>query len=264
MIFLGIDIGSLSTKSVLIDENGKILDYDLILTGANSRRAGRTCYDNLLSKKGIKPEDLSYVVATGYGRISAPFADKQVTEITCHAAGMSHLLKDVKTILDVGGQDSKSIRINGEGKVLDFAMNDKCAAGTGRFLEVMARTLEVDLEDMGELSLKAKGEVKVSSMCTVFAESEVVSLIAEGHPKEEILRGLHRAIADRTASLVDRVGMAEKVAMSGGVAKNQGVRSCLEERLGVKIYVVEEPQIVGAVGAALIASRMWKKKQDDS
>ena len=255
MYFAGIDVGSLSTETVLVDESGAVLGYNIRATGANSRKAAAASFEGLLAELGIAREAIAATVATGYGRISVPFADRQITEITCHAAGMISLLPEARTIIDIGGQDSKSIRINEQGKVQDFVMNDKCAAGTGRFLEVMARTLEVDLDEMGGISLRSANEVRVSSMCTVFAESEVVSLIAEGHPIEDILRGVHRAIADRTVALVERIGVAPVVTMSGGVAKNVGVRACIEERLGQTLALVEEPQIVGALGAALLAQR---------
>ena len=194
------------------------------------------------------------VVATGYGRIAVPFASKKVTEITCHARGAYHLFPQTRTVIDIGGQDSKVIRLGKDGRVVDFVMNDKCAAGTGRFLEVMARALEVSLEDMGRLSDLARERLTISSMCTVFAESEVVSLIAEGHPKEDIIRGLHDAVSERVAGMAERVGLENGVTMTGGVAKNAGVVRSLEERLGVKISRPEEPQIVGALGAALIAA----------
>jgi predicted CoA-substrate-specific enzyme activase len=255
MVYAGIDVGSLSTETVLVDDRGAMIGYNIRNTGANAKKAAAASFDALLEELGVPRESVAGTVATGYGRISVPFADKQITEITCHAAGMITLLPDARTIIDIGGQDSKSIRINAEGKVQDFVMNDKCAAGTGRFLEVMARTLEVDLAAMGEISLRSQSEVKVSSMCTVFAESEVVSLIAEGHPTQDILKGVHRAIADRTVALVERIGVAPVVTMSGGVAKNVGVRACIEQRLGVTLALVPEPQIVGALGAAVLAWR---------
>ncbi|HHX86733.1 MAG TPA: 2-hydroxyglutaryl-CoA dehydratase, partial [Firmicutes bacterium] len=185
--------------------------------------------------------------------ISVPFANKQVTEITCHGKGAHFLFPAARTVIDIGGQDSKVIRLSDLGSVVDFAMNEKCAAGTGRFLEVMAQALEVKLEDMAQIARKALRSVSISSMCTVFAESEVVSLIAEGTPREEIIRGLHQAVADRTSGLVHRVGLEKQVVMTGGVAKNAGAVHCLEEKLKVKIVVPEEPQITGALGAALVA-----------
>jgi predicted CoA-substrate-specific enzyme activase len=232
-----------------------MLGFNILPTGANAKKATTASFEGLLAELKIPRKDVAFTIATGYGRVACEFADKQVTEITCHAAGMNRLNPNARTIIDIGGQDSKAIRVNADGKVKDFVMNDKCAAGTGRFLEVMARTLEVELFEMGEVSLRSVNEVRVSSMCTVFAESEVVSLIAEGHPIEDILRGVHRAIADRTVAIVERVGVEEQTTMSGGVAKNVGVRRCIEERLGITLNLVEEPQIVGALGAAVIAFR---------
>jgi len=192
-------------------------------------------------------------VTTGYGRSSFPLAHKMITEITCHARGAFYICPETRTVIDIGGQDSKVIRLDKQGRNVDFQMNDKCAAGTGRFLEVMARALEVRLEDLGRLSRSAQRTIKISSMCTVFAESEVVSLIADNQPKEVIIRGLHDAIADRILGMVRRVGVEEKVTLTGGVAKNEGVVLALEERLGVKVFVPPEPQIIGALGAALLA-----------
>jgi predicted CoA-substrate-specific enzyme activase len=196
---------------------------------------------------------LKSIVATGYGRISVPFANKKVTEISCHGLGAYKLFPDTGTVVDIGGQDSKVIQVGPGGKVLDFTMNDKCAAGTGRFIEVMAAKLRVPLDEMGSLSMRARGEVRISSVCTVFAESEVISLVAQNHPKEEIIRGIHRAIVNRVWSMVKTLGVKREVTMSGGVAKNQGVVAFLEEKLGYPIHVHKEPQIIGALGAALHA-----------
>jgi predicted CoA-substrate-specific enzyme activase len=186
-----------------------------------------------------------------------PLADRKFTEISCHALGAYYLFPDTGTVIDIGGQDSKVIRVGEGGKVVDFTMNDKCAAGTGRFLEVMAAKLRVPLDEMGDLSLRAKGEVQISSVCTVFAESEVVSLVARNHPREEILRGLHRAIVSRVWSMVKSIGVNGEVTMTGGVAKNSGVVVLMEERLGKPIHIHSEPQIIGALGAALLAKRAF-------
>jgi predicted CoA-substrate-specific enzyme activase len=252
-VVAGIDVGALSTEAVLLDEQARLLGYGLVYTGASTVRAAESAYASALAQAGLTASDVAVVVSTGYGRARVPFAASQVTEITAHARGAHHLFPGLRTVIDVGGQDAKAIRLGERGRVLDFAMNDKCAAGTGRFLEVMARALEIDLDEMGRLSLQARSPVSVSSTCTVFAESEVVSLIAQGHPQDEIIAGLHNAIADRVASLVQRVGLAEPVAMTGGVAKNAGVVRALEGKLGVRLLVPPEPQIVGALGAALIA-----------
>ena len=248
----GIDIGSTTTKAILLDGNGKPLAYEIIPTGADSREASQRVLDASLIRVGLNQQP-TFIVTTGYGRDISVRSDERVTEITCHARGIHSLMPAVKTIIDVGGQDSKVIKINGTGKVLDFAMNDKCAAGTGRFLEVMSHSLGVPLEHMGRRSLNGSKKIRVSSMCTVFAESEVVSLVAKGEKVEDILHGIHQAIADRLASLAIRVGIEPLVAITGGVAKNVGVVKALEERLGVSLHIPEEPQITGALGAATIA-----------
>jgi (R)-2-hydroxyacyl-CoA dehydratese activating ATPase len=253
MLALGIDVGSLSAEAVLIDETREVLASVILPTGSNSRRAGEAALAAVLAKSGRAAGDIGFTVATGYGRISLEFAGKQVTEITCHARGIHQLRPGTRTLIDIGGQDSKAIRLSPKGRVLDFIMNDKCAAGTGRFLEVMAAALEVKLEELAGYGARAGAAVPISSMCTVFAESEVVSLLAAAHPRENIIRGIHEAIALRTAGMLRRIGLEEPLAMSGGVAKNSGVVRALEKELGCSIYVPEEPQIVGALGAALLA-----------
>jgi len=252
-VFLGLDVGSMSTEAVFVDERGEIVSQVIRSTGAKSIEAAEAALQEGLQAAGLPREAIEKCVATGYGRISVPFADKRVTEITCHGMGAHVLFPNTRTVIDIGGQDSKVIRLDESGKVTDFAMNDKCAAGTGRFLEVMAEKLDVSLAEMGGLAVAAKEEVSISSVCTVFAESEVVSLVAQDHPKEEILKGLHRSIVNRNWALMQSVGVEQAVTMTGGVAKNVGVVKLLEERLGDPIQVSEEPQIVGALGAALIA-----------
>lgn len=247
---LGIDSGSLTTDAVLFDGE-KIIASVIVQTGASNKRAAERARQEVLAKAGLKEEDVAKIVATGYGRDVIDFAHSKITEITCHAIGAKWLFPEARTVIDIGGQDSKVIRMDDSGRVLNFAMNDKCAAGTGRFLEVMARALEIRLEDMGKVSLMAQKEVNVSSTCTVFAESEVVGLVAQGFDTPDIVRGIHRAIASRTSALAGRVGVVPKVIMTGGVAKNVGVLKELEEKLGMKIAVPEEPQIVGALGAAI-------------
>jgi len=257
----GIDIGSLSTEALILDMEGGIAGYAIVQTGANSTDAALSALEKAFAASGINRGRIRRTVATGYGRVSIPFADKRVTEISCHAMGAFHLFPNTGIVIDIGGQDSKVIRVGEGGRVLDFAMNDKCAAGTGRFLEVMADKLQVGLDDMGPLSLKAEGEVGISSVCTVFAESEVVSLVARNHPKEEIIRGLHRAIVNRVWSMVSGIGVRGAVTMSGGVAKNIGVVRLMEEKLGQPIHVYSEPQIVGALGAALLARKDFQGQQ---
>ncbi len=253
MLTLGIDVGSLTTNAVLLNDKKEILAYEVIATGASSKKACDKIFKNILNVTKLEEKDISYVVATGYGRVKVPFANEVVTEITCHARGANHFFPSARTVIDIGGQDSKAIKLDAKGNVLDFSMNDKCAAGTGRFLEVMARTLEIELDDMGELSLKGKENVSISSLCTVFAESEVVSLIGADHKPEDICKGLHVSIGKRISAQAKRVGMEDDVVMTGGVAKNIGVVRELEKKLLCSIKIPDEPQIVGALGAALIA-----------
>ena len=253
--FAGIDVGSMSTEALILDGTGVTVGYGILNTGANSTDAAVAALEMAMKRANVDRKSIKRIVATGYGRVSIPFADKRVTEITCHAVGARHLFPDTETVIDIGGQDSKVIRVGEGGKVLDFTMNDKCAAGTGRFLEVMAEKLQVPLDEMGELSQRAEGEVGISSVCTVFAESEVVSLVAQNRPREEIIRGLHRAIVNRVWSMAKSIGIQGAVTMSGGVAKNIGVVGLLEEKLGRRIHVHPEPQIVGALGAALLAAK---------
>ncbi len=250
---IGIDIGSMSTNGILLNEKKEILSSIIIPTGASSKKAADKVYKQILTEQKLTESDIDYIIATGYGRIKVPFAHEVVTEITCHAKGANYYFPNARTIIDIGGQDSKVIKVDANGNVLDFVMNDKCAAGTGRFLEVMARTLEIDLEDMGEISLKGKDNVSISSLCTVFAESEVVSLVGADHKTADICRSLHISIAKRITAQVKRIGLEEDVVMTGGVAKNVGVVTELERNLGCKIRISEEPQINGALGAAVIA-----------
>lgn len=257
--FAGVDVGSLTTKSVIV-LNGTIAGYGLIPTGINTEENGLIALQKALDATKLSRDDLKYIVATGYGRISAPYADKTVTEITCHAKGAHYLHPGTRTIIDMGGQDCKAIRPDKDGNVTDFAMNDKCAAGTGRFLEVMANVFKVKLDELGPLALKAKEIVPMSSTCTVFAESETISLLARGEKPENIIKGLHHAIANRIAGMFSRVGIESDVFFSGGVAKNVGMRSALEEVLKAKILVPEfDPQLVGALGAAVIAKNYGSK-----
>jgi predicted CoA-substrate-specific enzyme activase len=255
MLAAGIDIGSLSTDVVIVDEHRRVVSYAVVPTGARCQVAANQALGDALGRAGCGQDDLAMVVSTGYGRgiVNGNGAHKQVTEITCHAKGAHFLFPGTRTVIDIGGQDSKVIKVNPDGSVADFAMNDKCAAGTGRFLEVMARTMQLELGDMGPRSLASTEFIQVSSLCTVFAESEVVSLIAQGKAIEDILNGLHHAIADRVSSLVRRVGKEGEITMSGGVAKNVGVVRALERKLEATFQISDEPQIVGALGGAIIA-----------
>lgn len=258
MIVAGVDVGSLTAKVVLLCD-GRMIGHSLLPTGANSRAAAERAMEQALAGAGLALADVGRVVATGYGRISVPFAAQAVTEITCHGRGARALLPAVRTVIDIGGQDSKAIRLDDQGRVVDFAMNDKCAAGTGRFLEVMAAALETDLGGMVEAARHATQAVPISSVCTVFAESEVVSLVAAGRPKGEIIRGLFEAVADKVEVLAGRVGLEPPLAMTGGVAQNAGVVAAISRRLGVELLLPPEPQLVGAYGAALIAGEQAAK-----
>ena len=251
--FAGIDIGSLTCDAVIINEEAEIVSSAIVLTGARSRNAIETAFAMAAEGAGIGQDDVSGLVSTGYGREQVEGRRKSITEISCHARGAHYLFPETSLILDIGGQDSKTIRVGEGGRVLDFAMNDKCAAGTGRFFEVMARALEVDLDDLGKLAAKSTKSLSISSMCTVFAESEVVSLVARGEKVEDIVNGLCRAVAERTRALAQRVGVTPEVTMTGGVAKNLGVVRALEELLEQTFNIPDEPQLAGALGAALFA-----------
>ncbi len=252
MFPVGIDVGSTSGEAVILDGD-KILAYSIVETGYSSRRAADAALELALQRARVDREQMGPIVATGYGRIAVDFAARQVTEISCYARGMYHIDSRMRTVVDIGGQDSKVISVSAKGKPTDFQMNDKCAAGTGRFLEVMARALQVELVELAKLGERSRQEVAISSMCTVFAESEVISLIADGVLREDIVAGLDRAIAKRVGAMAKRVGIIPPVAFAGGVAKNAGVRRALERELGATLFVPEEPQIIGALGAALIA-----------
>jgi len=250
--FVGIDSGSHATKLVCIDHNKNILARHIVPTGTSVKKSVEMAL-KLLADSQIGREEIVRIVATGYGRNNVEGADEIVTEISCHAAGAFHLLGKSATVIDIGGQDSKAIKIGRDGNVVQFAMNDKCAAGTGRFLEVMAHKLEMSLEEFAGIAIKADRSVPVSSMCSVFAESEVISLIASGSSKDEIAKGIHKAIAERTASLARRINGTPPYYMAGGVAKNKCLVSELKISLGSEMEVIEEPQFTGALGAALFA-----------
>jgi predicted CoA-substrate-specific enzyme activase len=258
-VYAGVDVGSLGTKSVII-RDGEIAGFAIVPSHLNSEEGGLAVLAEALKNSGIDRTQVNHIVSTGYGRISATYASKTVTEITCHAKGANYLFPNVRTIIDIGGQDCKAIRVEGDGSVADFAMNDKCAAGTGRFLEVMASLFKVPIAKLGELSLEADTLVPMSSTCTVFVESETISLLARGEKPQNIQAGIHHAIAQRIAGLFSRVGIQSDVYFSGGVAKNKGMRKALEEVLKVKIVEpVFDPQLTGALGAAVFAQALGAK-----
>lgn len=259
MYVAGIDIGSIYSKAIIL-KNNQVAASLVKRTGGEIKAASQRIMGEVLAPLGLGIEDLKSVVATGYGRISVSFAEKQVTEISCFGRGVGHLFPDVRTVIDIGGQDSKGIKIDEYGSVNDFAMNDKCAAGTGRFLEVMANALEVKLEDMGPLALQSESPEEIGITCTVFAESQVISLVAEGRPKVDIIAGIHQAIAERIFSMVKMIRVEERIAITGGGARNIGLVWELEKKLGTKVVVPPEPQLVGAYGAALFALELARKK----
>jgi predicted CoA-substrate-specific enzyme activase len=253
MYFLGIDIGALTVKAVVLDEEGKLVASGLVRSRHNSRQVAAQLVEGILAREGIGSGAVGYTVVTGYGRVTYDAANEEVSEITCHARGAVHLFPTTRTVIDIGGQDSKVIRVHPQGHVTNFAMNDRCAAGTGRFLEVMAEALEVGVEELGSLSQQSRHPVTISNTCTVFAESEVIAQMSRGAPKADIVAGIHTAIASRVAGLAGQVGLEETVVMTGGVAKNIGVVRALEKQVGLSIHLPAEPQLVGAMGAALLA-----------
>ena len=268
MLVAGIDVGSLTGKCIILKAAKQfgadnIIASAIIPTRVKPARTANEVYDNALQKANLTRNKIEYVVGTGYGRIKIPFADTNISEISCHGRGAHYYLPTVRTIIDIGGQDSKVIRVDENGKLVDFTMNDKCAAGTGRFLEVMAKALETTLDAMGPLALKSKHPAMISAQCSVFAESEVVSLIADGVPVEDIIAGLSESIASRIVSLVNRIGLKEDLTITGGVAKNIGVVKSVEEKLKLKIKKVPiDPQLIGALGAALFAKDELQKKAE--
>ena len=258
MYFAGVDIGSTMTKVVVTDKAGDLLSVIKGPTGAEYRQLANEVMRQALKQAGLRIDDVSYIVATGYGRLSVPFADRQITELSCHARGVYSLFPGVRTAIDIGGQDAKCLKID-NGRLVSFVMNDKCAAGTGRFLEVTAATLGIKLEDMGEISLKATRKIQISNLCTIFAQQEVVALLSRGEKLENIIAGLHDALASRVAALARRLGIEPDLVLTGGVAKNIGMVKAMKESLGCEILVPEEPLITGALGAAILANQIYVK-----
>ena len=254
MLVGGCDVGSATGKAVVM-KDGEIISYVIIPSTTKPEVTARLVMDEAMEKAGLSLiEDLDYIVGTGYGRLKVPFANENISEITCHARGAYWMSPTVRTVVDIGGQDCKVMSIDDKGKVLEFVMNDRCAAGTGRFFEAMARALDCGLEGLSELSLQAKRPATITSQCSVFAESEVITLVNEGVELADIAAGLHNSIAGRLNAMVRKVGLVEDVALTGGCAKNEGLAKALEGKLGVSVRKLpQDPQIAGAVGAALIA-----------
>jgi len=249
----GVDVGSTQTKAVIIDEGRRIRARSLVETGANVVRAAEHAFEEALRAGDVREEEVEYVVGTGYGRYKVTFGNTQVTEISCHGRGAVHLFPRTRTVVDMGGQDTKAIRVSAVGEIVDFCMNDKCAAGTGRFLGAASAALNIPLPELGPTALRGERPVKITTTCTVFAESEVLSWLGKGKKIEDILLGVHQSIAARSAGLLRRVGVEEEVTFTGGVARNLAMIQTLEERLGVKVNVGEESHYMGALGAALFA-----------
>jgi predicted CoA-substrate-specific enzyme activase len=249
----GVDVGSTQTKAVVIDEDRRICGRALIDTGANVIRAAETAFHEALLNGGIPEEEVEFVVGTGYGRYKVTFGNTQITEISCHARGAVHMFPNTRTVLDMGGQDTKAIRVQPTGEIIDFCMNDKCAAGTGRFLGAAAVALDLPLAELGPTALRGERAVKISTTCTVFAESEVLSWLGKGKKIEDILLGVHESIAARSIGLLRRVGIEEEVSFTGGVTRNQAMVETLNKRLGLRVNVSDESHYTGALGAALFA-----------
>jgi len=251
----GIDIGAVAAK-VAIVSGGVIRAHQVVPTGINGERSAKRALKMALVSAGLAYEDISFIMSTGYGRHVFTGANKTITEISAHAEGVRRAFRDARTIIDIGGQDTKAISLAEDGSVANFVMNDKCAAGTGRFLEVMSRVLHVRVAEMGELALRSESPSKINSMCTVFSESEVISLLTNGRKREDIAAGLCESIAKRVSSMARYVGVREKVVFSGGVAKNVGMIAALEKELKTHLLIPPEPQITGAVGAAMLAQKI--------
>ena len=250
--FMGIDIGSGTSKGVMT-KDGKLKAYHLLPSGVNYRMAAQKLREELLAKLGLSPEDVAYTVATGQGSGNVPFSNQQVADIRCCAKGINRIFPSVRTVIDVQGQSSQVIRLNEIGQVINFVVSEKCAAGSGRFLDVIANVLQLEVKDIGPLSLKSKNPVIFTTGCAVFGESEAVSRVSEGMSKEDILAGIHQALADKMSALVDRVGLEEQCAISGGGGLDIGLIKRIEEKLGVQLLVPPQPQLVTAFGAAIMA-----------
>lgn len=252
MYTLGIDIGSTTSKCVILKDGKDIISSSIVTAGTGTEGPNQA-REEALKNTGLTEKDLKYVIATGYGRSTYTKADAEISELSCHALGVKHIFPDVRTIIDIGGQDAKVLSLNDKGKMVNFLMNDKCAAGTGRFLDVMAGILQLNINDLEIKASEAVNPVKISNTCTVFAESEVISQLAAGVELSDLVAGICSSVASRVASLAKRIGVKDRVCMSGGVARNGGVRNALSKELGVEIFYSPSAQLMGALGAALAA-----------
>lgn len=262
MITVGVDIGSVGTKCLVLDEN-KILSTAVLPTGARPKITAQMVVAQALAEAKLRPTDVSHTVSTGYGRRVVEFGEKSITEISAAAQGITHLGSPrgkVRTIIDLGGQDIKVIALDDDGQTKDFSMNDKCAAGTGRFLEVIARALEINLEQLGPLALKSKKTIAINATCTVFAESEVISLLAHEVQKEDIIAGIIDSIAERIVAMAKKMGIQPLIAFTGGGAKNEGLVQSLQKKLDTELFVPEMPLFINALGSALVAKRLKSQR----
>ena len=259
--FAGIDVGSTMTKVVIL--NPGIVASVIGPTGPEQRRLANRVMEEALERAGLPFRAITYIVATGYGRINVPFADQQFTEITCHAKGIVSLFPEARTVIDIGGQDAKGIQIDGTGKIMEFVMNDKCAAGSGRFIEVIADTLGVPLDEVGDLSLQSNAPAKISNICTIWAQQEVAASLAAGVSISDLLAGVHRSLADRISRMVTRLRVEDAVVVTGGGGMNRGLLRALAQQLGREVRVPPEPLITGALGAALLGKEIVEKAEED-
>jgi len=257
-LFAGIDVGSLTAEAVILDEEGALRAGKIIRVRPRATDSAAEVFEAALAELELEPGQIAFCVSTGYGRESIPFASRNLSEVSCHGRGAQNLLPRVRTVIDVGGQDCKVIRVDDDGNLVDFAMNDKCAAGAGRFLEMMAGTLGLAVSELGSLALGSKKPLTLSSQCTIFAEAEVMQLLFGGKKRRDIAAGIHAALVRRIKALVGRVGLAPEICMTGGVSKNPGMVALLEKELGVKFLPLpQDPQLAGALGAALFARDAW-------
>jgi predicted CoA-substrate-specific enzyme activase len=263
MFIAGVDIGSRGAKAVVM-EDGNLLSYSIGETGPESAKTSQMIIEEAMKGTGLSLEDMQYVVGTGYGRVLIPFADENISEISCHAKGAHWYFPSVRTILDMGGQDCKAINVNEDGKVTKFIMNDKCAGGTGRFLEVIADVLQVPLEEIGELSLSSTEKIEFNTICAVFAKTDAVSMLKKGVPKSDIMAGLHHAISIRAHNLLKRVNIEKDFTITGGISKNAGMVEKVREMVGLEPLLAPDPQIIGALGAALFARARLLAKEENN
>jgi len=257
-MFLGIDIGSSSSKAVVLDDKFQILSQKVVNIGTGTSGASQVVAA-ALAEAGCQQSDILYSIATGYGRMSYKEANRQITEISCHAKGVHFVVPHARTVIDIGGQDTKAIRLDGQGNVTNFVMNDKCAAGTGRFLEVMARVLGCEIGELSDLARRSANPASISSVCTVFAESEVISQLADDVPREDVAAGAMAAISQRAAGMAARVGVVETVVMTGGVALNPAMIEALSKEFKLTVETTDSPQIMGALGAAVFALELYQR-----